>query len=111
MRLHFQSLKWLALFLLMVYASAGQSLPENGPKLKREAFLVLQSSCNPCHKKLNPSKVFDSETMETYAPLIVEQVFVEQRMPLGFWNKLESADRERLRLWLEEFLQTEIDSE
>lgn len=111
MRLHFQSLKWLALFLVMVYASMGQSLPENGPQMKREAFLVLQRSCNPCHKKLNPTKVFDTKTMEEHATLIVEQVFVKKRMPLGFWNKLEAADRERLRLWLQDYLQTEIDSE
>lgn len=102
--------KWIAILLLVAKATNGQSLPENGPLLKKEAFVVLQGSCNPCHQKLNPSKVFDLENMEEFAELILEEVFVKQRMPLGFWNKLEADERKKLALWLEAYLNTEVES-
>lgn len=102
MSTNFQAFKWLLVFLLLAKASQAQSLPEDGsyPLLKDEALVVLKNNCNTCHKRMNPSKLFTEENMEEFAPLIHEQVFVKKRMPLGFWNKLEEEDAEKLRRWL-----------
>lgn len=69
-------------------------------KIKRKAELVLIENCNPCHKRMNPSKVFSAKNMEEHAAKIEEEALIKKRMPLGFWNKLEEEELESLETWV-----------
>jgi len=70
-------------------------------KIKHRAELVLIENCNPCHKRMNPSKVFSAKNMEQHAAKIEAEALIKKRMPLGFWNKLEEKDLEALQTWVD----------
>lgn len=92
----------LLLFSLMigvVYSQkSGEKLDEL--KLKNEAYNVLDKSCNYCHIKRNPSKVFSMENMSDYANDIYVQVFVKKRMPKGRNKALRIDDEKALMRWI-----------
>jgi uncharacterized membrane protein len=68
--------------------------------LKEEAFRVLKSKCNSCHKKKNPFKVFSLKNMDKHAPKIYKQVFIYRRMPKGDEIKLTDEESQTLKKWL-----------
>ena len=51
--------------------------------LRKEAFEILDSKCNVCHRKQNPFMVFKEKNMSKRAKKIYQVVFVERRMPMG----------------------------
>ena len=69
-------------------------------QLKADAFEVLDTKCNVCHRKRNPFMVFSPKNMEKRAPKIYKQVFVEKRMPKGDDIKLTSEEYDKLEKWL-----------
>lgn len=68
--------------------------------LKQQAYEVLKSKCNVCHKKQNPFKVFSLKNMEKHAKKIHHQVFVLKRMPKGDDIKLTAEEYQILESWL-----------
>lgn len=68
--------------------------------LKKEAFQILETKCNVCHRKQNPFLVFNEKNMVKRAPKIYKVVFVEQRMPLGNALKLTNEEYTILENWL-----------
>lgn len=76
--------------------------PKNSyAEIKRKAELVLIENCNPCHKRMNPSKVFSAKNMELHATKIENEALIKKRMPLGFWNKLEEKELKALQTWVD----------
>jgi len=67
---------------------------------KNEAFKVLQSRCNTCHRIQNPRRVFTLANMEDLAPKIHKQVFIKKRMPKGKNNTLSGSEKQALSNWL-----------
>jgi uncharacterized membrane protein len=49
--------------------------------LKTEAFEVLDTKCNVCHRKQNPLMIFKEKNMAKRAAKIHNRVFVERSMP------------------------------
>ena len=84
--------------------SSFKRLVRNAPEadLKKEAFEVLRSKCNLCHKKRNPFKVFSLKNMDRHAPKIYQQVFVKRRMPKGNKVKLTDQEYQTLKEWLKQ---------
>lgn len=89
----------LLLFSLMIGVVYSQKSSDK-LKLKNEAYNVLDKSCNYCHLKRNPSKVFSIENMSEYANDIYVQVFVKKRMPKGRNNALRIDDEKALMRWI-----------
>jgi uncharacterized membrane protein len=82
---------------------SGMQLPvvnDPEPDVKAAAFEILQSTCNVCHKKQNPFKVFSLKNMDKHAPKIYKQVFVYKRMPKGNQIQLTEAESQTLSAWL-----------
>jgi len=72
----------------------------NDDLLKQEAFEILDTKCNVCHRKRNPFMVFSLKNIEKRAPKIYKQVFVERRMPKGDDNRLNNEEYNKLEKWL-----------
>jgi len=70
--------------------------------LKKEAYQILKSKCNICHKRKNPFKVFNLRNMDRHAKKIHQQVFVYRRMPKGNEIKLTNNEYQLLKSWLKE---------
>ena len=68
--------------------------------LKTDAFKILQTKCNVCHRVKNPGKVFTLNNMSSLAPKIYKQVFIKKRMPKN-GAKLTEAEKQTLLNWLE----------
>lgn len=68
--------------------------------LKQDAFQVLNTKCNVCHRKQNPFKIFSLKNMEKHASKINEQVFIKQRMPKGDRIKLTDEEANILKAWI-----------
>ena len=68
--------------------------------LKFEAFEVLKTKCNVCHRKQNPFMVFNEKNMTKRARKIYQMVFVKRKMPKG--DEITLTDREYTQLenWL-----------
>lgn len=73
--------------------------------LKTQAYQVLDSKCNVCHRKQNPFMIFSPKNMDRRASKIYEQVIVKNRMPKGNEIKLTSEEYSLLKNWLETQLQ------
>lgn len=71
------------------------------PELKKEAFQILKSKCNICHKRKNPFKIFSLKNMDRHAKKIHKQVFVYRRMPKGDSVKLTDKEYQTLKNWLQ----------
>lgn len=69
-------------------------------ELKKEAFKILKSKCNICHRKKNPFKIFSLRNMDRHASKIYKQVFVYRRMPKGDKIKLTEEEYQLLKTWL-----------
>ena len=65
-----------------------------------EAFKVLESKCNVCHRKQNPFMVFKLKNMEKRAVKIHRMVFLERRMPKGNDIHLTKKEYSTLKKWL-----------
>ena len=97
---------YLLIGVLVVSMAAKPDKPDTEPKnpyskIKRKAELVLIENCNPCHKRMNPSKVFSAKNMELHAAKIEDEALIKKRMPLGFWNKLEEKELQALQTWVD----------
>jgi len=68
--------------------------------LKAEAFAILDTKCNTCHRKQNPFRVFTLKNMDRNAKRIFKQVFVYRRMPKGNAPRLTDLEYQTLKLWL-----------
>ena len=68
--------------------------------LKKEAFEILDTKCNVCHKKQNPFMVFNLKNMEKRAPRIYKMVFIERRMPKGNEIRLTNEEYSTFKKWL-----------
>lgn len=74
--------------------------PQPDPTLKEEAYNILKSKCNSCHKRQNPFKIFSLKNMNRHAKKIHKQVFVYERMPKGNKVKLTKEEYQTLKNWL-----------
>ncbi len=68
--------------------------------LKEEAFSILDTKCNICHRKQNPFMIFKMKNMEHRAKKIYTQVFVKRRMPKGDEITLSMQEYATLKNWL-----------
>ena len=95
-----------ALLVLLLASSApapigtGSYAMDNNEVLKREAFEILDSKCNVCHRKQNPFMVFNEKNMVRRAKKIYKMVFIERKMPKGNEIKLTNAEHAKLEKWL-----------
>lgn len=74
--------------------------PISQSDLKNEAFKILDSKCNVCHRKQNPLMIFKEKNMERRAAKIYSMVFVKNRMPMGNEIQLTAEEYETLEKWL-----------
>lgn len=104
MKTFYNTLSIAALLMLSSIKVLGQAsnTTTNYPVVKEEALLILQQNCNQCHKRLNPTKVFTRDNMESFAALIEKEALIKKRMPLGFWNKLEEKELAKLQTWVDQ---------
>lgn len=77
-----------------------QALELNKQNLKLQAFYILDSKCNVCHRKKNRFRVFSLKNMDRQASKIHQQVFIKKRMPKGDEIKLSEAEYQTLKDWL-----------
>ncbi len=101
-----------AAILLMAYFQKSKGTPQKSTsidavakwhfnnQLKADAFEILDTKCNVCHRKRNPFMVFSPKNMERRASKIYKQVFVERRMPKGNDIKLTNKEYDQLEKWL-----------
>ena len=82
------------------------SIEHAGDLLKEQAFEVLETKCNVCHRRQNPFMVFKLNNMDKRAPRIYRAVFVQKRMPKGNDIRLTAEEYAALEQWLK----TKIDS-
>ena len=90
---------------LIVFTSLAQVTSPNKNNqdqelLKSEAFFILKTKCNICHKKQNPFMIFTERNMVKRAPKIHQMVFVEKRMPKGNTIRLSPTEYSKLENWL-----------
>ena len=78
----------------------------NNPKstsnisLKEQAFRILETKCNSCHKKQNPLMIFSKRNMEKRVSKITKEVFVTQKMRKGDAIKLTKNEYAILQEWI-----------
>ena len=68
--------------------------------IETNAFSILESKCNFCHKKWNRKRIFTRENMNGWANDVHTQVFVKKRMPRGRKNKLNDKEYQHLLTWI-----------
>ncbi len=73
---------------------------ESKDQLKTDAFEILDTKCNVCHRKQNPFMVFKPKNIENRAKKIYKMVFVERRMPKGNEVRLTDEEYSKLEKWL-----------
>jgi uncharacterized membrane protein len=105
-------LRWPGIFLLALVAlssfkgetaDSDRGNPQKlvaAEKLKEEAFDILDTKCNVCHRKRNPFMVFNEKNMSRRAERIYRMVFVERRMPKGDEVQLTDIEYNKLKKWL-----------
>ncbi len=76
------------------------TLPDTDHKLMKEAFDILDTKCNGCHRKRNPFMVFNEKNMTKRAPKIYRAVFIERKMPKGSEVRLSKEEYFKLEKWL-----------
>lgn len=72
----------------------------NDQELKTQAFEILKTKCNSCHKKKNPFMIFSLRNMEKRASKIQTQVFELKRMPKSPEVTLTEKEKTTLKNWL-----------
>ncbi len=95
--------RWSLLLLgtiFALYTSPALQTPTEVPTLKTDAFNILNTKCNSCHKRQNPFMVFTLKNMEKRAPKIYKQVFVLQRMPKNNATQLSEQQYATLKEWI-----------
>ena len=73
---------------------------QNYASLKAQAFEILETKCNICHKRQNPFMIFTMKNMDKRAEKINEQVIETRRMPKGDEIKLTTEEYSLLKNWL-----------
>lgn len=68
--------------------------------LKKQAFEILETKCNVCHRKQNPFMVFKEKNMSKRAKKIYKMVFQERKMPKGTEIQLTDEEYITLEKWL-----------
>ncbi|MEO1054907.1 MAG: hypothetical protein AAFX87_30010 [Bacteroidota bacterium] len=68
--------------------------------LKAEAFEILNTKCNTCHRKQNPFMVFNKKNMEKRASKIYKAVYIQKKMPKGNDIRLTNEEYTTLKKWL-----------
>ena len=76
------------------------TLLPSGDALKKEAFTILNTKCNVCHRKKNPFMVFNEKNMSKRAKKIYQMVYVQRKMPKGTDIKLTNEEYFTLEKWL-----------
>ena len=90
----------LLLFSFTVLVAFQPPAPE-GRDLKEEAFQILDTKCNVCHRRQNPFKIFSLKNMDKNAQKINKQVFIKGRMPKGDEIKLTEEEYATLKAWIQ----------
>lgn len=72
----------------------------NADNIKEQAFEILKTKCNVCHKKKNKRMVFTLKNMNRRAKKINRQVFKWKRMPKGDEIKLTKEEYTILKTWI-----------
>lgn len=86
------------LILLAAWLQVSHATPKE--VIKQQAFVILNTKCNVCHAKENPSMVFTEVNMDQRARKIKLQVFTLKRMPKGNTIKLSDEERKTLKEWI-----------
>ena len=71
-----------------------------GQDVKKEAFKILESKCNDCHRIEKKESIFSLENMDMYARKINRQVFIFKVMPKGDEVKLSDKEKASLKTWI-----------
>jgi len=91
---------FITIIILSFTFFTNQNFVEKNSNLKTEAFKILNTKCNVCHKKKNRNRVFTIDNMDKNAKRIYRQVFVWKRMPKGKDIKLTNEEYHQLKNWL-----------
>ena len=75
-------------------------LTNESESLAEQAFQVLKSKCNSCHRRQNPFMVFNEKNMSRRASKIYKAVFLERSMPKGDEVTLTQDEFTILNKWL-----------
>lgn len=96
-----------ALTLLSAFDTTAEDTNERLPMLsasneilKKQAFKILDTKCNVCHRKQNPLMVFKEKNMSKRAKKIYKMVFQERKMPKGNDIRLTNEEYDTLEKWL-----------
>jgi len=96
-----------ALTLLSAFDTTAEDTNEHFPMLsasnetlKKQAFKILDTKCNVCHRKQNPLMVFKEKNMSKRAKKIYKMVFLERKMPKGNDIRLTNEEYTTLEKWL-----------
>ncbi|MEO9484107.1 MAG: hypothetical protein ABJG47_11695 [Ekhidna sp.] len=108
MKTRFKTIRWFGILLSgFILLSAFNSTVEYPLEqsfatdlLKKEAFKILDTKCNVCHRKKNPLMIFKEKNMVKRAPKIYKMVFIERKMPKGNEIKLTGEEYSKLEKWL-----------
>ncbi len=69
-------------------------------ELKKEVYFILNTKCNFCHVQKKNRITFTLDNMNNFSTSIEQQVFIKKKMPKGRKNKLNIAEEEKLKTWL-----------
>lgn len=68
--------------------------------LKKQAFEILDTKCNVCHRKQNPFMIFKEKNISKRAKKIYQMVYIERKMPKGNDIRLTNEEYTTLEKWL-----------
>ncbi len=68
--------------------------------LKKQAFEILDTKCNVCHRKQNPFMIFKEKNISKRAKKIYQMVYIERKMPKGNEIRLTNEEYTTLEKWL-----------
>ena len=95
------------LILFSSFNTLGENTKQNHLKLsvannmlKKQAFKILDTKCNVCHRKQNPLMIFKEKNMSKRAKNIYKMVFQEKKMPKGNDIRLTNEEYSTLEKWL-----------
>lgn len=75
-------------------------LSTSNETLKKQAFRILETKCNTCHRKQNPFMVFKEKNIPKRAKKIYQMVYIKRRMPKGNEVRLTNEEYNQLKKWL-----------
>lgn len=68
--------------------------------LKEGVLKILDKNCSACHRRHNPSMVFNERNITKRSKIIYQAVFIDKRLPIGNQFELTQEEYKILQQWL-----------